>query len=217
MAVYRSHKKGGFLVFRGVLMKNIKEIKKDLEQINEKNISWNKGVCKACTLCCYFPNNKFGLDYAPTFIQDEHRIIINKYKDAKCCFKPLEINNAMRVIPNKSKLKQNSLVCPFLDEKRYLCRIYEDRPFDCAFSMFFLCRKGEKVYLTLAREDCCKTINMMKESGRFDRWIRTLVAFVKKNKELFLHHPELIFSYDLLKRGTKDSGLVFLRQISFLN
>jgi Fe-S-cluster containining protein len=90
-----------------------------------------------------------------------------------------------QVEPKKSKLDDSMYVCPFLDEDRYMCRIYEMRPFDCR-AWPFLFAEGKEAGSTVIAcftEDWCPGLQETNEED-FIAYQKYMAALLGSEKYL---------------------------------
>jgi Fe-S-cluster containining protein len=105
-----------------------------------------------------------------------------RFKEKENIWAPLGI----KLIPS---LQEGGFICPNLDLKTNLCRIYSERPFDCQLYPFLLNRKKDKVFLSVHLH--CPFIEKNLERESFKRYVRYLKGYLSKIKI----EPKFILEY----------------------
>lgn len=106
--------------------------------------------CLRCGECCRFRENR--QSFAPIFTVEE----LDAIRAVHCTlpdfkpFKGTENIYQIQLIRGNIENPLYPFVCPFLDEEKYACTIYELRPFDCRIWPFIVLRVKETGQVLLA-------------------------------------------------------------------
>ena len=110
--------------------------------------------CLSCRTCCKFGENDC-FD-APMFTEEEKNDILAKFTGLS--FK--KVGKLWKVdLATSPRKKISRYVCPFYDENKYKCLIYNIRPFDCLTWPFYIMKLHDKVIVTLSK-DCPVVLNV---------------------------------------------------------
>jgi Fe-S-cluster containining protein len=155
-------------------------------------------VCQECRECCKF--KKEHEYFAPLFTEEE----VERIKADKNMFIK-KSKNVYQIKLVKSRFDENILVCPFLDEKAHLCKIYPNRPFDCKFWPFIFMRDGRKILLGCFKKDYCLITKRMSDE-EFKNYLDSVFDWMEKNKtiELIKTHPALVWE--------KEDDVIILKE-----
>lgn len=118
-----------------------------------KNIVSEKD-CLNCFNCCYF--SKAEINLLPILSNKE-----SQKKIYKGCVKKIK-NSFWQIKQSLSKKNNNVAKCFFLDEGSHKCKIYKDRPFECAFWPFVISFEKNKIYICSVNKDWCPEVTKKK-------------------------------------------------------
>ncbi|MEM5799181.1 MAG: YkgJ family cysteine cluster protein [Candidatus Aenigmatarchaeota archaeon] len=157
-------------------------------------------ICQKCRECCKFKKDEEY--FAPLFTKEEIKIIGAK----KNLFKK-KGSGVYQIKLVKSKINENILVCPFLNEETHLCKIYPNRPFDCKFWPFIFMKDRKSIILGCFKKDYCEITKQMSEE-EFKKYLLSIFDWIKTNKieELIKNYPDLIWE--------KENDVIVLRKFS---
>ncbi|MEO0281743.1 MAG: YkgJ family cysteine cluster protein [candidate division WOR-3 bacterium] len=148
-------------------------------------------ICQSCRGCCKFKKDEEY--FSPVFTKNE----IQNAKIKKKMFKK-KSDNVFQIKLVKSKIG-DYLICPFLDEKTHLCKIYINRPMDCKLwpIIFMFDKKKKDVLIACFDKSFCKILEKMDED-EFEKYKNNVLEFIKSNKILdqLKEHKELIWDYE---------------------
>lgn len=154
--------------------------------------------CMRCRECCRFRSNR--QDFAPIFTADE-LAAIRQARKSMPEFAPFKgTANIFQIKLQQAKHEDPvyPYVCPFLDEDKYECTIYDVRPFDCRIWPFIVLKLTETGEVKLAHftGDACLALQEVSPAdfGEYEAYMQRLVT----SPELlsFLRqHPELIWEH----------------------
>ena len=160
----------------------------------------DKESCQKCRTCCKF--EKKDRYFTPMFTKAEAEKI-EKAHGPQELIKPYKGSaNVFHVDAIKSKEEPGIYVCPYLDEKTQLCRIYEIRPIDCRIwpFMFMKTKQGKLELACWDRDSCCISENMPDEefNALKEKILKQLekegmIEFVKKNHEFAWDYENYTF------------------------
>ncbi len=144
-------------------------------------------VCLACDGCCRFHDG--GSVWRPKITGDE---IKRLYPDK------LDVANAVldqKAVDDNGYFKtvnvDGACCCAFFDAKYHTCKIYSERPFECALYPFLLVKKEKRIFLGVHLS--CPYIQEKHSSEEYKRYVETLkeffqaknvVEFVQRNQTL---------------------------------
>jgi Fe-S-cluster containining protein len=168
----------------------------------------------SCRGCCKFEENE--RFFSPRLTDKEiERIKASKEgRNIQGVIFIKNSKNTFQIKLIKSWLSRGLYICPYLDEKTQLCRIYKVRPWDCVFSPFFATygnKQKKKVLIVHFKKDSCEITDSMSES-EFENYIKkSLDKWINEEKliPLLKKYPGLICTPDLKKWDyTKDTFVV---------
>lgn len=154
--------------------------------------------CRRCRECCRFRANR--QDFAPIFTAEELDAI-RQVTDSMPAFVPFkDSGNIFQIQLAKAKIEDPvyPYVCPFLDEDKYECTIYDVRPFDCRIWPFIILKLSDTGEVKLAHftADACLALEeaSMEDFGEYEADMQQMVT-----SESFLRflneHPDLIWEH----------------------
>lgn len=115
-----------------------------------KNVTTSEG-CLKCKGCCYF-HDDHDAELAPFFTKDEAmRVSLEGLRPVTP-----ELWQG-KVVPSKNP--SFKYACHFLNEERYRCGIYENRPIDCVTWPFIISIVDNRYYLCSANSDWCPAVD----------------------------------------------------------
>jgi Fe-S-cluster containining protein len=157
-----------------------------LEEFKNPGKIVNYRDCLACKRCCVFLKKYPG--GAPILTEKELNKL-NHQEKSKLLYKKIG-NFTYRVI-FKNK---NCLRCAFLDNKKYLCQIYGEHPFDCRFFPFMLVKNKRNQKIALVYDKNCLGIKKNSQGLEFKNYLKQLLKFLSsiKAKSFFEKYPELV-------------------------
>lgn len=99
-----------------------------------------QGICLECRGCCRF--REAVSPWTPSLLSEEAAFL--KKSGIQESFYSLE---KKKILPVWNE-KENTFLCPFIEEKSYRCEIYDFRPLECALYPFLLSSRGKKIFLS---------------------------------------------------------------------
>lgn len=154
--------------------------------------------CQRCRECCRFRANR--QDFAPIFTADE-LAAIRQTADTMPEFVPFKnSDNIFQIRLQAAKYPDPvyPYVCPFLDEDKYACTIYDTRPFDCRVWPFIVLKLTDTGEVRLAHftGDACLALEeaSMEDFGEYEAYMIRLVTSADF-LEFLRQHPELIWEH----------------------
>lgn len=156
--------------------------------------------CQRCRECCRFRADR--QYFAPIFTAQEVEAIRAVRGDDMPVFHPFKGSDKVfqiELVPAKQPDDVYPYVCPFLDEERYACSIYDVRPFDCR-TWPFIVHKVVQTGQTLVAHftgDVCLALNEVAPED-FEEYKAYFTALVTSEKYVTLlrKHPELVWEHD---------------------
>lgn len=124
-----------------------------------------KGFCKACDICCRFPEATSEL--RPTFL--------NKEITERDFFSILD-----NIRPSKITLKKykDFYICRYFDPEKNICTTYDRRPFDCRLYPFMIMYNSDYSSVGLFKDTKCPFI---RENEALNSYEKDLIEFLDKN------------------------------------
>ena len=153
----------------------------------------------SCRGCCKFQKDE--ISFAPKITSDEIASIKSNgsYKPVFIPFK--NSKEVFQISLIKSKLTDEILVCPYLDEDTQKCGIYKIRPFDCQFwpFLFMYNENKEKILIAHFDKDACPKNDIMSQKKFNEYLIKNLDEWISKKGliQLISQYPELIWDFEL--------------------
>lgn len=152
--------------------------------------------CENCVeSCCSYGKDElnYGDDYTPTFTKEEVEKIKKKFGELNNFNSQDNSKNVFNLNLIKSKEKPSFYVCPFLDEKTGLCKIYELRSLDCRLFPFTFVNHDGEVYLALVDGSVCSFMNNA-DAKTIEELKKNMLEFIKKENviETLKKYPALI-------------------------
>ena len=147
----------------------------------------NSDYCLQCKGCCYFSSESWG----PKLLEQEK---------ARIGLKEIRLR----------RVNAKSIICEFLKDDSHECRIYSNRPFECALYPFLLVKRD--VLIDLAAHIGCSYVKDNFSSDEFKQYVLELLKLIKtpeilqiisENKKNFYSYPEVelyIIERDILKK-----------------
>ncbi len=130
-------------------------------------------ICLTCFGCCRFDQKNSA--WAPRLLKEEEKLL----GKIKLTFDP----------------KAKFFSCSFFDPKKNKCRVYRRRPFECRLYPFLLCRKENKVFLSIDLNCSCAGGNF--KNKKFKEYAEYLIRLLKSKKFLktLENNPQIAQAY----------------------
>ena len=155
--------------------------------------------CKKCRECCKFEKDE--IYFAPLFTRGE----IERLKN-KASFKPYKNSDEIFQI---ELIKSGPIyVCPYLNNREHICKIYENRPFDCKIWPFiFMKDKKGNLVLACFHKDMCRVVGNMSDK-EFEGYREETMGWLEKSKmvDYIRMHKELAWDYEADTFIIKEMG-----------
>jgi Fe-S-cluster containining protein len=150
--------------------------------------------CSRCRGCCTFGKDD---EYATVFAKPELDRIRERFGSVP---EMRDFRNSGRVFQVRLVKSQNgNYVCPFLEEEKHSCRVYELRPFDCMIWPFMLARSrdGKRVELVCLDKRECPSYGKISPQ-EFEGHRRKMLGLIRSREviEFVRKYPELIWDYE---------------------
>jgi len=162
----------------------------------------------SCRGCCKFL--KDDTYFSPKFTDKEMKKISPKGKYKKLFQQFENSKKVFRISLIKSKNSKNVFVCPYLDEKTHICRIYKNRPFDCEFWPFIFIKHKNQVYIAHFKKNQCEITGKMNDS-EFRKYVEASLKKFDREKviKLIKDYPDLAWDPKKGKWNFKEDVFLF--------
>jgi Fe-S-cluster containining protein len=149
-----------------------------------------KEICTQCRSCCYFP--KDAVYFAPVCTHTEAKAI--KKLIGRDIFKPFKDSKNVVQIKLKKMAGKDTYVCPNLDKKTHMCRVYSIRPLDCkTWPLFFMKKNGKNVLVCYEKDACMDTDRL--NNASFKKFVQRKLEWIEKEgiAKVMKEHPDLLW------------------------
>jgi len=145
-----------------------------------------QGVCLKCKGCCRFSQEDSV--WLPTLLNQE----IAEFEKLGLAPGLISANKKIRVA---SFPKEKTFICSLFNPEGNICKIYEQRPFECRLYPFILKRRGAGT--CLAADENCPFVAAHKEDAAFKEYASYLINFLQDPglKDLLKENPQMVGDY----------------------
>jgi len=143
--------------------------------------------CLKCKGCCRFHDEHSV--WAPCLLEEEIENFIDR-KDIPA----VSISIDKRIHPIRNPAGEG-FICPFLNPQDNKCAIYSLRPFECQLYPFLICKKAQKILLTVDLN--CPYIKEKLNSRELKDYNNYLIGFLNSPAQLRIlkDNPQILQAY----------------------
>lgn len=171
-----------------------------------------QNICLSCQGCCRFQNA--ASIWRPKVSEEEISLVQKRRKDFQNIYSSASVDSQHFVkayeIPKPHQFPAECQ-CGFFDIEKNVCRIYQDRPFDCRLYPFLLLKKGRDIFLAVHLN--CPYIEQTRYQKIFADQLtklkdyfsgKDILEFLRRNQFLageyleFLHEIDILFKLEIV-------------------